>query len=55
MSLGASQKIEVSDNIAAACPVRRAIESGIEFSEQITHQRASPDGNRGVRLYDYVK
>ena len=31
-----AEQIAVLDKVAAACPVRRAIESGIEFSEQIT-------------------
>ena len=36
------EQIVVLDKVAAACPVRRAIETGIEFSEQITHTSRTP-------------
>lgn len=35
-------QIAVLDKVAAACPVRRAIETGIEFSEQITRASGAP-------------
>ncbi len=37
-----SEQVAVLDKVAAACPVRRAIESGIEFSEQITAAPRAP-------------
>lgn len=37
-----SEQIAMLDKVAAACPVRRAIESGIEFSEQITRTPGTP-------------
>jgi putative redox protein len=37
-----TEQLAVLDKVAAACPVRRAIETGIEFSEQITRKAATP-------------
>ena len=37
-----AEQIAVLDKVAAACPVRRAIETGIEFSEQITRASRAP-------------
>ena len=37
-----SEQITVLDKVAAACPVRRAIETGIEFGEQITRIPGAP-------------
>jgi putative redox protein len=35
-------QLDLLEKVAAACPVRRAIESGIEFSERIELQRGRP-------------
>lgn len=37
-----AEQIALLNKVAEACPVRRAIEAGIEFSEQITQRSGTP-------------